>query len=71
MHKEAAMRRRTDLTFVDAAVLRLARVYFQAPIGVSVCQTLQIVAFEVLDLLKRFSAAAVAAAHTRRPGMRR
>jgi hypothetical protein len=25
----------------------------------------------VLDLLKRFSAAAVAAAHTRRPGMRR
>jgi hypothetical protein len=34
MHKEAAMRRRTDLTFVDAAVTRLARVYFQAPIGV-------------------------------------
>ncbi len=69
MHKEAAMRRRTDLAFVDAAVTRLARVNFQAPIGVSVCQTLQI-AVEVLDLLKRFTAAAVAAARTR-PGMRR
>jgi len=55
MHKEAAMRRRTDLAFVDAAVTRLARVNFQSPILVSVCQTLQI-AVEVLDLLKLLTA---------------
>ena len=49
------MRRRTDLAFVDAAVTRLARVNFQSPILVSVCQTLQI-AVEVLDLLKLLTA---------------
>ena len=54
MHKKTAMRRRTDLAFVDAAVTRLARMNFQTPILVSVCQTLQI-AVEVLDLLKLFT----------------
>ena len=48
MDEEAAVRCRTDLTFVDSAVSRLARMDFQSPVLISVGQTLK-VAVEVID----------------------
>lgn len=53
MDKEAPVRRCGDLAFVNTAVSRLARVDFQAPILVSVAQSVQITRNASIGLVGR------------------